>query len=164
MPFDRSGPLPLPLVRASRMAQSATSAMLVQTFWPLPRQPPSTFSARVCRLARSEPAPGSLNIWHQMSLPCTVGRNASAVEQLVIDEEFAAAGVKRRDLIVGGWAAPTLVAHGTPEQQERFVRPTVQGKLVWCQMFSEPGAGSDLASLQTRAEKVEGGWRVSGQK
>jgi alkylation response protein AidB-like acyl-CoA dehydrogenase len=92
------------------------------------------------------------------------GRNASAVEQLVIDEEFAAAGVKRRDLIVGGWAAPTIVAHGTPEQQERFVRPTVQGKLIWCQMFSEPGAGSDLASLQTRAEKVEGGWKVNGQK
>jgi alkylation response protein AidB-like acyl-CoA dehydrogenase len=92
------------------------------------------------------------------------GRNAGAVQQLVIDEEFAAAGVKRRDLVVGAWAAPTLVAHGTPEQQERFVRPTLQGKVVWCQMFSEPGAGSDLASLQTRAEKVDGGWRVNGQK
>jgi alkylation response protein AidB-like acyl-CoA dehydrogenase len=92
------------------------------------------------------------------------GRNANAVEQLVIDEELAAAGVKRRDLIIGGWAAPTIVAHGKAEQQERFVRPTLHGRITWCQMFSEPGAGSDLAALQTRAEKVEGGWKVNGQK
>jgi alkylation response protein AidB-like acyl-CoA dehydrogenase len=92
------------------------------------------------------------------------GRGASAVDQLVIDEEFAAAKVRRHDLIIGGWAAPTIVAHGTAEQQERFVRPTLHGDIVWCQMFSEPGAGSDLASLQTRAERVEGGWRLNGQK
>jgi alkylation response protein AidB-like acyl-CoA dehydrogenase len=92
------------------------------------------------------------------------GRDATAVEQLVIDEEFAAAGVRRADIVIGGWAAPTIVAHGTPEQQERFVRPTLRGQIVWCQMFSEPGAGSDLASLQTRAEKVDGGWRITGQK
>ena len=96
--------------------------------------------------------------------PTPWGRNASAVEQLVIDEEFARAGIRRHDLIVGGWAAPTIVAHGTPEQQERFVRPTLRGEIVWCQMFSEPGAGSDLASLQTKAERVEGGWRINGQK
>ncbi|MDT7546185.1 MAG: hypothetical protein QOE99_2295 [Actinomycetota bacterium] len=92
------------------------------------------------------------------------GRNATAVEQLVIDEEFTAAGVQRPDLIIGAWAAPTLIAHGTSEQQEKFVGPTLRGEIVWCQMFSEPGAGSDLASLQTRAERTEGGWRISGQK
>jgi 3-oxochol-4-en-24-oyl-CoA dehydrogenase len=96
--------------------------------------------------------------------PAPWGRDAGAVEQLVIDEEFALAGLRRRDLVIGGWAAPTIVAHGTPEQQERFVRPTLQGRIVWCQMFSEPGAGSDLAGLQTRAEKAEGGWHISGQK
>ncbi|MCW2600184.1 MAG: acyl-CoA dehydrogenase domain protein [Frankiales bacterium] len=96
--------------------------------------------------------------------PAPWGRNASAVEQLVIDEEFAAAGVRRHDLVIGGWAAPTIVAHGTPGQQERFVRPTLHGRITWCQMFSEPGAGSDLASLQTKAERVEGGWRINGQK
>jgi alkylation response protein AidB-like acyl-CoA dehydrogenase len=96
--------------------------------------------------------------------PAPWGRNASAVEQLVIDEEFRHAKIRRHDLVIGGWAAPTIVAHGTPEQQERFVRPTLHGEIVWCQMFSEPGAGSDLASLQTRAEKVEGGWKVNGQK
>jgi alkylation response protein AidB-like acyl-CoA dehydrogenase len=92
------------------------------------------------------------------------GRDASAVEQLVIDQELAAAGIKRRDLVIGAWAAPTLIEHGTPEQQQRFVPATLRGEIVWCQMFSEPGAGSDLAGLQTRAEKVEGGWRVNGQK
>jgi alkylation response protein AidB-like acyl-CoA dehydrogenase len=96
--------------------------------------------------------------------PTPWGRNASAVEQLVIDEEFVAAGIRRHDLIIGGWAAPTIVAHGTAEQQERFVRPTLHGEIVWCQMFSEPGAGSDLAALSTKAEKVEGGWRLNGQK
>ena len=96
--------------------------------------------------------------------PAPWGRDASAVEQLVIAEEFAAAGVGRRDLVIGGWAAPTIVAHGTPEQHERFVRPTLHGRITWCQMFSEPGAGSDLASLTTKAEKVEGGWRINGQK
>jgi 3-oxochol-4-en-24-oyl-CoA dehydrogenase len=92
------------------------------------------------------------------------GRGAGAVEQLVVDEEFARAGVKRRDLVIGAWAAPTIVEHGTPEQQERFVRPTLRGEITWCQMFSEPGAGSDLAGLQTRAERAEGGWRITGQK
>ena len=96
--------------------------------------------------------------------PAPWGRDAGAVEQLVVDEELAAAGIRRRDLVIGGWAAPTIVEHGTPEQQERFVRPTLQGRIVWCQMFSEPGAGSDLAGLQTRAERVDGGWRISGQK
>ena len=68
------------------------------------------------------------------------------------------------NLVIGGWAAPTIVAHGTPDQQERFVRPTLHGEITWCQLFSEPGAGSDLAGLQTRAERVEGGWKVNGQK
>ena len=92
------------------------------------------------------------------------GRAAGAADQLIIDEELAAARVKRHDLIVGAWAAPTIVAHGTAAQQERFVRPTLHGEIVWCQMFSEPGAGSDLAALQTKAERVDGGWRITGQK
>ena len=96
--------------------------------------------------------------------PAPWGRSASAVEQLVIDEELAAAKLRRHDLIIGGWAAPTIVAHGTSEQQERFVRPTLHGQITWCQMFSEPGAGSDLASLQAKAEREEGGWRINGQK
>ena len=92
------------------------------------------------------------------------GLDADPVEQLIIDEEFAAARVRRPHLQVGAWVLPTLVAHGSPEQQERFVPPTLRGDISWCQLFSEPGAGSDLASLTTRAERDEGGWRLTGQK
>jgi alkylation response protein AidB-like acyl-CoA dehydrogenase len=96
--------------------------------------------------------------------PSPWGRGASALEQLVIDEELAAAGIVRPHLAVGAWALPTLIAHGTEAQQERWVRPTLYGELSWCQLFSEPGAGSDLANLSTRAEKVEGGYVLNGQK
>ena len=96
--------------------------------------------------------------------PAPYGRAAGPVEQLVIDEELAAARVERPDLAIAGWAVPTILEHGTDQQKERFVRPTLRGEVVWCQLFSEPGAGSDLASLRTRAERVEEGWRLSGQK
>jgi len=96
--------------------------------------------------------------------PVPWGRGASPLEQLVIDEELAAAGLGRPHLAVGAWALPTIIAHGTPEQQERWVRPTLHGTLNWCQLFSEPGAGSDLAALSTRADRVEGGWVLNGQK
>jgi alkylation response protein AidB-like acyl-CoA dehydrogenase len=92
------------------------------------------------------------------------GIDADPVEQLIIDDEFAAARVRRPHLQVGAWVLPTLIAHGSPEQQERFVLPTLRGDISWCQLFSEPGAGSDLASLTTRAERDEGGWRLTGQK
>jgi 3-oxochol-4-en-24-oyl-CoA dehydrogenase len=96
--------------------------------------------------------------------PTPWGRGAGPLEQLVIDEEFGLAGVRRPHLQVGAWVLPTLIAHGTIEQQERWIPPTMHGDILWCQMFSEPGAGSDLASLSTRAERVEGGWSLTGQK
>jgi alkylation response protein AidB-like acyl-CoA dehydrogenase len=96
--------------------------------------------------------------------PAPYGRAAGAIEQLVIDEEFARAGVDRPDLVIGNWALPTILEHGTDEQRSRFVPPTLYGEIKWCQMFSEPGAGSDLASLQTKAVRVDGGWSLSGQK
>ena len=92
------------------------------------------------------------------------GRDASPVEQLVIDQEFAAAGVGRPHLAVGAWALPTIIEHGTAQQQERFIAPTLRGELNWCQLFSEPGAGSDLAALTMKAVRGEGGWLLSGQK
>jgi len=96
--------------------------------------------------------------------PEPYGLAADPVTQLVIDQELATAGVERPDLKIAGWAAPTILAHGTDEQRERFVRPTLLGDLSWCQLFSEPGAGSDLAALRTRAVRDKGGWRLTGQK
>ena len=96
--------------------------------------------------------------------PAPWGRDAGPVEQLVIDEELAAAGIERPNLFIGGWILPTLIGYGSPEQQDRFILPTLRGEVTWCQLFSEPGAGSDLAAIQTRAERVEGGWRITGQK
>ncbi|MGW0517394.1 acyl-CoA dehydrogenase family protein [Crossiella sp. NPDC003009] len=96
--------------------------------------------------------------------PRPYGRGLGALGQLVVEEELARAGVARADLVIGGWAAPTLLRHGTEEQRRRFVWATLRGEVVWCQLFSEPGAGSDLASLRTRAMRTEGGWLLSGQK
>jgi 3-oxochol-4-en-24-oyl-CoA dehydrogenase len=96
--------------------------------------------------------------------PAPFGRAAGPVEQLVIDAELAAAGVARPDLVIGNWALPTILRHGTDEQRARFAPATLHGEIVWCQMFSEPGAGSDLASLQTKAVRVDGGWSLTGQK
>jgi alkylation response protein AidB-like acyl-CoA dehydrogenase len=96
--------------------------------------------------------------------PSPFGRDAGAVEQLVIDQICDEAGLRRPNLAVAAWALPTIMAHGTPEQTERFVAPTLRGEIIWCQLFSEPGAGSDLAALSTRATRVEGGWSLVGQK
>lgn len=96
--------------------------------------------------------------------PAPHGLGASAAHQLVIDEEFARAGVSRPDLVIGGWAAPTILKHGSAAQRERFIRPTLRGEIAWCQLFSEPEAGSDLAALRTRARRTDGGWLLTGQK
>jgi alkylation response protein AidB-like acyl-CoA dehydrogenase len=97
------------------------------------------------------------------------GRNATPAEQLLIDQELAAAGVDRPDLVIGWWAVPTILEHGSPEQVAQFVPATLRGRLIWCQLFSEPGAGSDLAALRTKAVRAEGpngepGWKLTGQK
>ncbi|MFE4668131.1 acyl-CoA dehydrogenase [Streptomyces sp. NPDC056716] len=96
--------------------------------------------------------------------PRPYGRAAGPVQQVIIAEEFARAGITPPSTIIGEWALPTILAHGTEEQREAFIGPTLRGDIVWCQLFSEPGAGSDLASLRTRAEKVDGGWLLNGQK
>ena len=96
--------------------------------------------------------------------PKPYGREASPAEQLLIDAEMAKAGVQRPDLVIGWWAVPTILEGGTPEQIDKFVPATLRGEIVWCQLFSEPGAGSDLAALRTKAVRAEGGWKLTGQK
>ncbi|TXC98839.1 acyl-CoA dehydrogenase [Streptomyces sp. ISID311] len=98
-------------------------------------------------------------------LPKPYGLGAGPVQQLAIQQELAAAEVRISDLGIATWVVPALLAHGTREQQERYLLPTLRGDLLWCQLFSEPEAGSDLAALRTRAERVDGGgWRINGQK
>ncbi len=96
--------------------------------------------------------------------PAPYGRGAGPEEQAVIVDEFAKRGLQQPGTVIGEWVLPTLLVHGTEAQQQRFVDPTLRGEIIWCQLFSEPGAGSDLASLTTRAVKVDGGWRLQGQK
>lgn len=90
------------------------------------------------------------------------GRGAGAVEQLVLEEELA--GLGRPEYGIGEWVLMTVVDHGTPAQLERYVRASLLGEIVWCQLFSEPGAGSDAAGISTRARRADGGWIVNGQK
>ncbi|MGH8978422.1 MAG: acyl-CoA dehydrogenase family protein, partial [Acidimicrobiia bacterium] len=92
------------------------------------------------------------------------GREANALEQLVIDEEFARAGVTRPQYGITAWVILTLIQHASEDQIARWVRPTLNGDLVWCQLFSEPDAGSDAAGVRTKATRVDGGFVISGQK
>jgi len=104
--------------------------------------------------------------WAAVSWPKEYGgRGATLVEQAIFGEELARAHlplpVNELGILMGG---PTLMVHGTPEQKERFLPPILSADEIWCQGFSEPGAGSDFAALQTRAEKVDGGFAITGQK
>ncbi|KUH82995.1 MULTISPECIES: acyl-CoA dehydrogenase [unclassified Mycobacterium] len=93
------------------------------------------------------------------------GIDASPLQQLIIDEEFGKRpAMVRPSLSIAEWILPSLIKAGSKALQERLIPATQRGELAWCQLFSEPGAGSDLAALSTRATKVDGGWRVNGHK
>ena len=93
------------------------------------------------------------------------GLEADGLHQLIIDEELAAAGVRRPENLIGiGWAAPTILVAGTDEQKDRYLWPIFSGEEYWCQLFSEPDSGSDLASLSTRAVGDGDTYVVNGSK
>ncbi|MBM3663467.1 MAG: acyl-CoA dehydrogenase [Actinobacteria bacterium] len=93
------------------------------------------------------------------------GRGASPVEVALFNMEYARAGAPQPVNRVGiNLTGPTLLACGTTEQQKRWLPGIVDASEIWCQLFSEPDAGSDLASLSTRADRVDGGWLLTGQK
>ncbi|MGB1655374.1 MAG: acyl-CoA dehydrogenase family protein, partial [Acidimicrobiales bacterium] len=94
--------------------------------------------------------------------PTPYGRSASPIEQLVIDEEFE--GIPRPNLGISGWNTLTILNHGTDDQIERWIWPSLHGDIDICQLYSEPEAGSDAAGVKTRGVRVEGGWKVTGQK
>ena len=131
-------------------------------------------STELAAIAALEPAERTPQLaaggWVVPHLPAPWGRAAGPLEQLVIAEEMKQAGLRAPALLIGAWVVPALASYGTPAQQERFLPATLRGEITWCQLFSEPGAGSDLAGLTTRAERVTGdgtdggGWRLTGQK
>lgn len=93
------------------------------------------------------------------------GKAAGPIEQLLIEDELRRAGVRKPDNPIGiGWAGPTLIEAGSAEQKERYLPALLSGEEFWCQLFSEPGAGSDLAGLTTRAVRDGDSYVVNGQK
>ncbi|HZA87293.1 MAG TPA: acyl-CoA dehydrogenase family protein, partial [Acidimicrobiales bacterium] len=93
------------------------------------------------------------------------GRGGRPIEQVIFNQEQARYGVSSGAFMVSiGMAGPTILAHGTAEQKDRFLGPMLRGDEMWCQLFSEPDAGSDLANLATRAVRDGDEWVVSGQK
>jgi alkylation response protein AidB-like acyl-CoA dehydrogenase len=96
--------------------------------------------------------------------PKPYGRDAGAIEQLVVEQEFSAAKVRRLQYGITGWVILTLIQHATEEQVSRWVRQALTQEVIWCQLFSEPDAGSDAAGIKTRGTRVDGGWLVNGQK
>jgi alkylation response protein AidB-like acyl-CoA dehydrogenase len=104
--------------------------------------------------------------WAGVSWPKEYGgRGATLIEQSIFGTELARAKAPRPanvlGLVMGG---PVVIAHGTEQQKERFLEPILSAEEIWCQGFSEPESGSDLASLKTKAVKDDGGWRITGQK
>jgi 3-oxochol-4-en-24-oyl-CoA dehydrogenase len=128
----------------------------------------SEIRAEVAALKAMDREPRTVAIaeggWVLPYLPKPWGRASSPVEQIIIAQEFAAGRVRRPQVGIAAWIIPSIVAFGTEEQKQRFLPPTMRGEMIWCQLFSEPGAGSDLAGLSTKATRAEGGWRITGQK
>ncbi|MEV0885820.1 acyl-CoA dehydrogenase [Streptomyces microflavus] len=97
-------------------------------------------------------------------LPAPYGLGAGPVQQLAIQQELSDQSIRLSDLSIATWVVPSLIAYGTEAQRERYLPATLRGDLQWCQLFSEPDAGSDLAALRTRAVRTDEGWRITGQK
>src|SRR5689334_21274658 len=104
--------------------------------------------------------------WMGVSWPVEYGgRGGSRFEQAIVNEELARARAPRPANNIGlEMGGPTIIAHGTEDQKQRLLEPILSGEEIWCQAFSEPEAGSDLAAVRTRARRVDGGFLVSGQK
>jgi alkylation response protein AidB-like acyl-CoA dehydrogenase len=124
-----------------------------------------TFAAGIAGLDRDAQRAALIESGYVMPhWPHPWGRDADAVEQLVIEQEFAAAGIRRPAYGITGWVILTLIQHATDDQVARWVSPALRQDVIWCQLFSEPDAGSDAAGIKTRGTRTDGGWIVNGQK
>lgn len=123
------------------------------------------FAERISSLSAEEQRTELIDSGYVMPhWPKPFGREAGAVEQLVVEEEFKAAGVQRPAYGITGWNILTLIQYATEDQIARWIRPALDQEVIWCQLFSEPDAGSDAAGVTTKATRVDGGWLVNGQK
>ncbi|MDP1794259.1 MAG: acyl-CoA dehydrogenase [Acidimicrobiales bacterium] len=104
------------------------------------------------------------NGYHMPHWPKPYGRAAGPVEQLVVEEEFRKAGIRKPQYGITAWNILTIIQHGNQDQMDRWVNGAMREGIIWCQLFSEPEAGSDAAGVKTKATKVDGGWLVNGQK
>jgi len=96
--------------------------------------------------------------------PKPYGREAGPIEQLVIEQEFERAGIRKPGYGITAWNILTLIQYATEDQAARWVLPALRQEVIWCQLFSEPDAGSDAAGVTTKATRVDGGWLINGQK
>jgi alkylation response protein AidB-like acyl-CoA dehydrogenase len=134
---------------------------------PAHRLPPNEPLESIARRGRTWQQCKAAAGYGALSLPAAVGgRDATAIQEVIFAEEEGRFDVPVGPYVVIGTAlvTPTILAHGTSEQKARYVRPTLEGRETWCQLFSEPGAGSDLAGLRTRAVADGDHWIVNGQK
>jgi alkylation response protein AidB-like acyl-CoA dehydrogenase len=137
-----------------------------------PTAPPTTLAgyqerqSQAVALARAWQAALAEAGWAGISWPSDVGGRGGTVQQeRVFNEEAAVHGISLGPLLISlAMVAPTLLAHGTPTQKARHVPAILRGEELWCQLYSEPGAGSDLAALSTRAVQDDDGWVINGQK
>ncbi len=132
--------------------------------------PEDPWRQSVRRWLQANPSPSPVDLavagYVAPTWPAPWGLAADPVQQLILDDEFEVAGIDphAHNPIGIGWAGPTIVGAGDDWQRERFLWPLLRGEEFWCQLFSEPGAGSDLAGLSTRAEQDGDDWIVDGQK
>lgn len=124
-----------------------------------------TFTESIKDLSKEEQRAKLIETGYVMpQWPKPYGRAAGAIEQLVIEEEFAKAGIQRPAYGITAWNILTIIQYGTQDQLDRWVLPALNQDVIWCQLFSEPDAGSDAAGVKTKATRVDGGWLVNGQK
>ncbi len=131
-----------------------------------PGKPPSGEEEESFEFARNWQRKLHDSGWAGVSWPKEYGgRGATLIEQAIFYEEMVRADAPRTANVIGlAMGGPVVITHGTEEQKQRYLEPILSAEEIWCQGFSEPEAGSDLASLKTRAVKSNGEWRVTGQK